>query len=193
MPEMDGLAATRAIRDAEERRGRHVPIVALTSRATPADRDACLAAGMDAHLIKPADADELFPLVARLVGDSSSAADSRAVSTVDPAALLARMEGDQALLAEVVAIFHAEAPRMLADLRRAIDEGDAAGLQRVAHSFKGAVAIFGAERASDAAQALESLGRNGSVSGAADALAALEQQMTALSNELAGLAGDTAT
>jgi hypothetical protein len=40
---------------------------------------------------------------------------------------------------------------------------------------------------------LESLGRNGSVSGAADALAALEQQMTALSNELAGLAGDTAT
>jgi HPt (histidine-containing phosphotransfer) domain-containing protein len=103
------------------------------------------------------------------------------------------MEGDQALLAEVVAIFHAEAPRMLADLRRAIDEGDAAGLQRVAHSFKGAVAIFGAERASDAAQALESLGRNGSVSGAADALAALEQQMTALSNELAGLAGDTAT
>jgi CheY-like chemotaxis protein len=195
MPEMDGLAATRAIREAEEGRGRHVPIIALTSRALPADRDACLTAGMDAHLTKPADADELFPLVARLVGTDSPIvqADSSDGSAVDHVALLARMEGDQALLAEVVAIFHAEAPRMLADLRRAIEEANAAALQRVAHSFKGAVAIFGAHRASDAAQTLESLGRNGSVAGAAEVLAALEGQMTALSNELAALAGDTAT
>jgi two-component system sensor histidine kinase/response regulator len=191
MPEMDGLAATRAIREAERGHGRHVAIIALTSRAQPADRDACLAAGMDAHLTKPADADELFPLVARLVGHDVATAPA-AGSSIDHVALLARMEDDRALLAEVVAIFHAEAPRMLEDLRCAIDAGDPLALQRAAHNFKGAVAIFGAHGASETAQALENLGRSGSVAGAGDALAALEGQTTALSHDLAALGGDTA-
>jgi two-component system sensor histidine kinase/response regulator len=190
MPEMDGLAATRAIRAAERDLGRHVPIIALTSRAQPADREACIGAGMDAHLTKPADADELFPLVARLVAGDVDA--DRAGSTVDREALLARMEGDQALLAEVVAIFHAEAPRMIEDLRGAIDAGDPSALQRAAHNFKGAVSIFGAHGAFETAQALETLGRGGSVAGASETLAALEGQLIALSHDLAALGGDTA-
>ena len=52
MPVMDGLAAARAIRDAE-RGDRHVPIVALTGNAMPGDREACVAAGMDDYLAKP--------------------------------------------------------------------------------------------------------------------------------------------
>jgi CheY-like chemotaxis protein len=52
MPVMDGLAAARAIRDAE-RGDRHVPIVALTGNAMPGDREACVASGMDDYLAKP--------------------------------------------------------------------------------------------------------------------------------------------
>jgi two-component system sensor histidine kinase/response regulator len=52
MPVMDGLAATRTIRQREELLGLHTPVIALTSHA---NRDECLAAGMDAFLSKPLD------------------------------------------------------------------------------------------------------------------------------------------
>ncbi len=53
MPELDGFAATRAIRDAERATGAHVPIIAMTANAFKEDREACLAIGMDDYLAKP--------------------------------------------------------------------------------------------------------------------------------------------
>jgi len=66
MPEMDGLAATRAIRALEATRGGHVPIVAMTARAMPRDREECLAAGMDGHLAKPIQPRELRSYLRRI-------------------------------------------------------------------------------------------------------------------------------
>ena len=66
MPEMDGLAATRAIRALEQSRGGHVPIVAMTARAMPRDREECLASGMDGHLAKPIQPRELRAYLRRI-------------------------------------------------------------------------------------------------------------------------------
>jgi two-component system sensor histidine kinase/response regulator len=53
MPEMDGLVATRAIRQWESVRGTHIPIIAMTAMAMKGDKEACLVAGMDAFVAKP--------------------------------------------------------------------------------------------------------------------------------------------
>ncbi len=63
MPELDGLAATRAIRDREVGRGEHIRIIALTAGAMPEDRRDCLAAGMDGYLSKPIRPQELYDLI----------------------------------------------------------------------------------------------------------------------------------
>jgi CheY-like chemotaxis protein len=65
MPGMDGLEATRRIRsiEAEEATVR-TPIIALTANASPEDRDACLAAGMDGFLVKPLDRERLAGVLA---------------------------------------------------------------------------------------------------------------------------------
>jgi len=59
MPRSDGFAATRSIRAKEKQRGGHIPIVALTAHAYPADQKNCLDAGMDSYVAKPID----FPLL----------------------------------------------------------------------------------------------------------------------------------
>jgi len=59
MPEMDGLAATRAIREAERTTGRHVVVIALTANVLEGDRGACIEAGMDDFLAKPLKLDAL--------------------------------------------------------------------------------------------------------------------------------------
>ena len=62
MPEMGGLEATAAIRGREAAQGGHLPIFALTARATAEDRERCLAAGMDGYLVKPVRQAELLAL-----------------------------------------------------------------------------------------------------------------------------------
>ncbi len=67
MPEMDGLAATAAIREMEGA-GRHTPVAAMTANAMTGDRERCLAAGMDDYTSKPVRLEDLERLVARWVG-----------------------------------------------------------------------------------------------------------------------------
>jgi CheY-like chemotaxis protein len=64
MPDMDGLQATRAIRQREQDTGQHVPIVAMTAHALKGDREKCIQAGMDGYVAKPIRQDEFFGTIA---------------------------------------------------------------------------------------------------------------------------------
>ncbi len=65
MPDMDGFAATAAIREREVSTGGHIPIVAMTANAMPGDRERCLAAGMDDYVSKPIQPQVLAGLVSQ--------------------------------------------------------------------------------------------------------------------------------
>jgi CheY-like chemotaxis protein len=65
MPEMDGFAATAAIRRAEVQHGGHVPIIAMTAHSMAGDRERCLGAGMDGYLSKPIRSADLYAVLER--------------------------------------------------------------------------------------------------------------------------------
>jgi two-component system sensor histidine kinase/response regulator len=63
MPEMDGLEATRAIRENEKAGAKRLPIIAMTAHAMSGDREKFLTAGMDAYISKPIDARQLVEMI----------------------------------------------------------------------------------------------------------------------------------
>jgi len=67
MPILDGFGATAAIRNKERVSGGHLPIIALTAHAIAGDLERCLAAGMDGYLTKPANANDVFATVERVL------------------------------------------------------------------------------------------------------------------------------
>jgi two-component system, sensor histidine kinase and response regulator len=185
MPGMDGLQAAVEIRHAEAGSGRRVPIVAITSRDQAGDIEACRAAGMDAFLVKPLEAAELFPLIDQLIRVSPSTSPDPIEPAFEREEFLARLGGDEALALEMVEIFAAESPRMLATLRNAIDAGDAEAVQRAAHNLKGSVSVFGGRPAVRSALTLEGMGREKGLSGARYAIITLEGEVDRLNRALA--------
>ena len=87
MAGLDGLEATRAIRQRESTAGDHTPIVAMTAYAMQGDRERCLEAGMDGYLSKPIQQRELFELIERLIGTSPHTGSSLSY-TVSPTGFL---------------------------------------------------------------------------------------------------------
>ena len=80
MPEMDGYAATRAVRAREVTGGKHLPIIAMTARALKGDRELCLAAGMDGYISKPIRAEELLTAIS-LIPSAAFSPDAKRPAT----------------------------------------------------------------------------------------------------------------
>ena len=176
MPVLGGFEATARIRAAEAGSARRVPIIAMTAHALEGDRERCLAAGMDAYVAKPI---QLPMLVAALdavvegaeARGASAGDDPAAAPLLERAAMLRNLDGDEELLAQLLALLREELPAQRAQLAAAAAAGDAPRLRTVAHAIKGSVMNFGAVPLVRALQAIESVAAGGD---AADARRALE-------------------
>jgi two-component system, sensor histidine kinase and response regulator len=193
MPEMDGLEATRHIRERERACGGHVVVLAMTAHAMKGDREQCLAAGMDGYVAKPIQPRELFAAIERALpaGDlpeEPAPGGGAGDGVVDWGEARARVEGDEGLLRELAQMFLDTCEGQLAEIRGAIDSGDAETLRRVSHGLKGAVGTFGARPAYQAAAHLEAVAKGQDLGEAPEAYGALAREVERLKPLLAGVA-----
>ena len=193
MPEMDGLEATGVIRRLEEEGGlplqkpERIPIIAMTAHALKGDQERCLEAGMDGYVSKPMRVHQLFAAIEEFFGESGGSSDhpdaeQPAVdsSMVDWPAAMAAVQQDVELLKSVVEAFLEECDAQRKSLEEAIQTGNSAEVQRVAHLMKGAMSLFGASKAVEQAERIEAAGRSGQLGGTAAAFDALCESLKAL-------------
>ena len=151
MPEMDGFAATAAIRR-REGTARHTTIIAMTANALEGDRERCLAAGMDDYLSKPVKSDVLRLKLERWTGPHGSVIDQARLAILRGI----QQPGQPDCVTEVIDLFLMEATSRLEALHGAITRDDAVEIRRVAHLLKGSSATIGATRMAALADELES-------------------------------------
>jgi two-component system sensor histidine kinase/response regulator len=156
MPEMGGFEATAAIRAREQNTGAHIRIVAMTAHAMNGDRERCVAAGMDGYLSKPLDPRMLFAIVE---DEAPTVAPAGAASpTFDRTAALQRLEGNEALLSNVIGGFLDDCPAHLNAIKAAVDAKDPETIRREAQRLKGVASNLSASGLFDAAEILERVG-----------------------------------
>jgi signal transduction histidine kinase/DNA-binding response OmpR family regulator len=191
MPEMDGLTATRNIRGREKKTGFHIPIIAMTAHAMKGDKERCLEAGMDGYISKPVSGKEIEDMISTIAVTETATPTLIEVQAAptppiawDRAKALERVDGDEQLLQEVVQIFLEESPKQLAKLRQAVTVGDADLLERAAHSMKGELGYLAVPDSCQKARVLEQMGRTRNLEQAAETLAVLETEVSALAAEM---------
>lgn len=94
-----------------------------------------------------------------------------------PTAMLERLGGDEELARQLIELFVAECPRMMATVRDSVNAGDADAVRRAAHAFKGSVGNFTDGGPMTTAFELEQMGRAGSIDDAPAVLRRLEQEV----------------
>jgi len=205
MPEMDGLEATRRIHQRWPA-GRRPHIIAATANAMQEEREACLAAGMNAYLSKPIRVEYLAtalsncrPHAARTppAPAGKPAVSSRpptpqgpeqqgrasAAGVLDSAALerLVKIIGDEPdRLAALIDTFYEDVQRLVDSARRGLQQGQAEEVRRAAHTLKSTGAAFGATRFSELSRTLESLASSGTLDEAAGLIPHIEAEYQAV-------------
>jgi CheY-like chemotaxis protein/HPt (histidine-containing phosphotransfer) domain-containing protein len=178
MPVMDGFEAVAAIRAMGSVAGR-ARIIALTAHAIEGDRQRCLGSGFDDYLSKPIDPVLLAEVLARFASEAQAPAGPAPSRVRDPAGFdrsraLEHLAGDEQLLADVLAMFFEDWPRLSRGIRDAISGHDAAALRRHGHSAAGLADSLAVPAVAAAGRRLEGMGRAGVFDGAEVAFTDLE-------------------
>ena len=181
MPEMDGLEATRAIRERQKAGATNyhssIVIVAMTAQAMQGDREKCLAAGMDDYLAKPIRPKDVRAVVERWGPQATPAAPAAPAPKADapapapaveePPVEMDRLndltEGNADSLRELVDLFLKQTTQQLEQLEAAVRANKAEDVRRVAHSCAGASATLGMTRFVPLLRKLERQGASGTL------------------------------
>jgi signal transduction histidine kinase/DNA-binding response OmpR family regulator/HPt (histidine-containing phosphotransfer) domain-containing protein len=192
MPEMDGVTATERIRAGAVDYQPY--IIAVTADALQGDREACLHAGMNDYVSKPIHPLELSRALRRAGASGEPAAvaiapaDEGQAPIFDAAVLerLAQALGASAPghLRRLVAVFLADAPKLIESVAGGLAAGDHDRVMRAAHSLKSTAASLGARRLSVLAAQVEASARAGALDEAAAAAAGLEPALRQAQPEL---------
>ena len=173
MPRMDGFEATRAIRQLPDRQD--MPILAMTANAFSDDRQRCFDAGMNDHLAKPVNPDELYAMLMRWLpeprqkatrGQDSTTpthvpvndtrmAQLKAIPGLNPERGLHALRGREASYYGLLGTFTESHTEDMARVREALAADNAEDAQRIAHSLKGVAATLGLFDIELAARTLE--------------------------------------
>lgn len=193
MPVMDGLSATRAIRDpATGVRQPDIPVIGMTALALTGDREEGLASGFSDYLTKPIDPALLSRALARWLPDFSDQAPLDAAPAPAPAPdmhlpdpinlpdLRHRMMHDENIVHQVLLSFSRTLDTQMASIREALSTGECTAVFQAAHALKGAAANLGAEPLRDACATLEHAARNNLPANFPEQLAGLELAATRL-------------
>ena len=205
MPEMDGFAATRALREREAQASgagsRRMPVIALTANAMDGDRERCLEAGMDDYLSKPMVRSELSSMLSKWLPrprqrismlpsqlsqhQGSDRDETPAVSKTDAVNSQAldnirNLQNGESILARVIDLYLADAPRLVEEIRVSISHGQPDTMSAAAHKLKSSSANLGAERLAEMCRQLETQGRGGSMDGSQGVFDAIEAEYTAV-------------
>jgi two-component system sensor histidine kinase/response regulator len=171
MPVMDGLTATRMIR--ETRAPDRLPIVAMTANAMEQDRRRCLEAGMNDTLTKPIDPDALWAALLRWITPVQREAARPAaapgkdvqaewdgVAGLDAQAGLSAVRGNCKLYTSILRLFVQQQCEAPVRIQNALAVGDLAEAERLAHTLKSVAANIGARPVGEAAAQVEGALRN---------------------------------
>jgi len=165
MPVMDGMTATRKIREWET--SRHIPIIALTANAMTGDRELCEAAGMDGYLTKPIEVERLRNILAKfgLEKPDAPAADAAAAAASDHSMSAAApldlhefqilTDGDQAFAQELATVFIVSGEQQMGEIAAATAQNQRAKIAKAAHKLKGACAYIHAHALRSLAERIE--------------------------------------
>ncbi len=198
MPEMDGFAATREIRNLKSEI-RNLPVIAMTAHAMTGDREKCLKAGMDDYLSKPINPQDLVDIIEKWLKEPGARQNEKITAEPESkdagfnkADLVNRLMGDEELAKDIIKSFLDNIPGDITAIKQAFAKNDALSMRRLAHSVKGAAGSIGAKALQDVAFQMEKAGEAGDMDKAALLLPQTDDQFKKLKKSLA-LSGLTET
>jgi len=196
MPIMDGLQATKLIRQREEVSGNHLPIIAMTAYAMKGDRERCLKAGMDGYLSKPIKIEELKKQIEKFAPLMPSAAAQKEPASInietlsnevfDGRGALNNLGGNKELLKEITGLFLEKTPFLIQELKEALSCRDVNLIEQQAHTLKGRALNIGASKIADEAFRIQLVARRNDTAKYSLALRRIEKEFKNLEMVLSG-------
>ena len=162
-------------------------LIASTGNVAEDDRSRLKAAGFDVVLDRPLRTEDLNAILSSSVDKHiapAAAASPEPSETIDFAALLARVDGDEALLKRMIAIFLRDTPKRMTAIAKALSRNDANTVASIAHALKGSVSIFAAEALRLRTHDLQELSRTGDLTAARANFSALKEEIANLLENL---------